>query len=256
VKLTGNFSQFCNLVFVGAALSCGLQASVYNVVTDFHDPTISTSVWSYGTSTTAGGTLTPFPAYTNGYFGGTPNNNPGQPSGDAGYYREPQSGNYFLPAILKNTTAGDLNFVNTVTWPNSVLLLHPGADGAYAVVRFTAPSTSTYSVQGLFVGLDHVGPTTTDVHVLPSNGDPGFSGTVNNFGVNHPFSFTTNLTAGQHIDFAVGFGDNQNLYYDSTGLSASISATPEPGFYGLMALGMAGLGTVVIRRRRNSTSAA
>jgi hypothetical protein len=133
-----------------------------------------------------------------------------------------------------------------------VLLLHPGADGQYAIVRFTAPAAATYSVSGIFIGLDNQNRTTTDDHIF-TPADNLYAASVNSSTYSHAFSFTRALAANETLDFSVGYGPD-NLYYDSTGLSATISPTPEPGFYGLMALGLAGLGTVVIRRRNNSSS--
>jgi hypothetical protein len=159
-----------------------------------------------------------------------------------------------LPAVLKNTTSSALDVVGTVHFPNDVLLLHPGADGQYAIVRFTAPTAATYSVSGIFVGLDNQNRTTTDDHIYTST-DNLYSASVNSSTYSHAFSFTKVLAADETLDFSVGYGPD-SLYYDSTGLSATISPTPEPGFYWLMSLGLAGLGTVVIRRRKNSTTAA
>ena len=54
----------------------------------------------------------------------------------------------------------------TVAVPPDVLDLHPASDGRDSVVRWSAPLAGVYEIIGFFEGLDFVGPTTTDTHVL------------------------------------------------------------------------------------------
>jgi hypothetical protein len=219
----------------------------FSAVNDFPNtatvPVSSNGVWSYGYSLT----LQPFnfqlaTTATNNYFGQY-----GGAPGAVGFYTpetNASTGPYPLPAVLKNTTGANYSALTIPNWPPNVLLMHPGPNNEYSVIRFTAPTSATYSVTGLFTGLDDHG-TTTDVHVsIPALGGSAsqFSGNVNGFGPSstQPFSFTAALTQGQSVDFAVGYGNN-NLYYDSTGFDATITATPEPGFYGFLTLGLSGL---------------
>jgi Ca2+-binding RTX toxin-like protein len=76
--------------------------------------------------------------------------------------------------------------------------------------------------------MDFVGPTTTDVHVL-HNGVSLFDGVVNGYGPGSGPSFSGNVsvTAGDTIDFAVGYGPDGNCYFDTTGIAATIT-TPAP----------------------------
>jgi len=41
------------------------------------------------------------------------------------------------------------------------------------------------------------------------------------------FALTETLTAGEHLDVAVGFGSDGNYYNDSTGLSMQIATAPD-----------------------------
>jgi hypothetical protein len=113
------------------------------------------------------------------------------------------------------------------TVPPHALGLHPGPSGEYAVLRFTAPACGVYRVSGQFYALDANGDgTTTDVWILPNNSTTGaFSGNVNYYAMLKVSSFTSivfHLTKGSTLDFEVGFGSDNNYYFDSTGLNAVI----------------------------------
>lgn len=217
-------------------------ATVYSAVNDFPNvPASATNgVWSYGYSSS----LTPVSfvldnTTTTDFFGNG--------DGAVGFYTpssSPAYGSYPLPAVLKNTSAGDINVVTVTNWSNNLLLLHPGPAGDYSIVRFTAPVAATYTVSGIFTPLDsdptNVSATITTastVYSTTSDASP------------HSFIFNTTLGVGQTVDFAVGFGVSNSLYNDSTGFNATITATPEPGLYGLVALGFSGL-IVAVRRRK------
>ena len=130
-----------------------------------------------------------------------------------------------VPAVHRNTTAGAVSYVGTVTQPADMLNLHPGPAGQYCVVRFIVPASGTYRLSGAFKGLDFgYEQTSTDVGVLV-NADaskPLVGGKVVGFGATHTFDTTVPLTGGDTLDFFVGFGGD-NYYDDSTGLRAVIS---------------------------------
>ena len=222
---------------------------VYNAVADFNasgtTPAQSTNgAWTYGYSTSLGGTFVLHNTATGNYFG--------SPAGAAGFYT-PLDGNA-LPTVIKNTNAGALTAGTITNWTPDLLLMHPGQGAQYSVVRFTTPTAGDYTVSSLFQGLDSKGPTTTDVHVR-LNGIDLFSSNVSTYGP-PPVAYSSGgslaLLAGDTLDFAVGLSANPNdntFYYDSTGFDATISATPEPG-----TLVLFGVGTVMawwlLRRKR------
>ena len=129
--------------------------------------------------------------------------------------------------------------------------MHPGPQDQYSVIRFTAPSAGTYQLATSFYGLDFVGPTTTDVHVL-LDGTSLFNGEVDGFGAGSGPSFRSNLKLlqGDTVDFAVGFGSNGTYFNDSTGITATLAVgIPEPASLILLSIGIAGLGVLAVNRK-------
>lgn len=230
-------------------------AAIYDAVTDFptvnsnSNPVSANGVWAYGFST--GLNPVTFSLDTNAWTGD---------GNAAGFYTTTSSGNYGtynLPEVLKNITGGTIPFgveAGTIgPWQDNLLLLHPGPSGEYSVVQFTAPAAATYVVSGTFVAIGNFSGDTSDSASVTTSG-PNSSSTLlystTSTTPNSNFSFTQSMTQGQTLDFAVGLGPQGQFYYDSTGFDATISATPEPGFYGLLALSLSGVTIVVSRRKR------
>jgi hypothetical protein len=116
---------------------------------------------------------------------------------------------------------------NRAIFPPHALSMHPGPNGEYAVIRFTASAGGAYRVSGQFFALDDNGTgTTTDVWLLKDNQKAdAFSGKIDYFGGAKSASFTSatfSLKKGSTLDFQVGYGTNKNYEYDSTGLIALI----------------------------------
>lgn len=221
-----------------------LSAELYNATNDFSaSPTLPATsanlVWSYGYSTGSGFVLD---TVATAHSPLATNSSDSIPS----YYFDGAS-NPNLPAILKNNSGGLYSFLTISNWDPAYLLIHPGQNNEQSILRFTAPSNSSYNIAAAFIGLDSHG-TSSDVHVIVTNaGAPtaAFDALVL---PSANYSGNVFLAQGDTVDFAVGYGANGNYYYDSTGLNAEISSTPEPGSLALLAGGFIGFAILQVRR--------
>jgi hypothetical protein len=171
-----------------------------------------------------------------------------------------------FPSVAKNTASTIQTAADEVLLPGE-LIMHEapsqndkfpvGGDGAYAVIRFTAPTTGQFSLSAVFEGREtSPTPTTTDVHVL-LNGVSLFDGAVNGFGPPSDQSFATTLAlhTGDRLDFAVGLG-NGSFLGDTTGLDATITnAVPEPSTFTMTGVLATCSGLVFWQRKRRSIPA-
>ena len=211
------------------------RAALYDVVSDFSPTNNPNGVWKYGTTSTLGGGFSQLAGQTT--------------CAGEGW----GSGGAIFPLIVKNLYGVTVHCNNAFVSPNE-LLLHPGQSGQLAVIRFTAPSADTYFFNGQFYGVEPPGAS-TDVHVL-ANSVAMFNDFVIGTGAPHLFSGSVALLAGGTLDFAVGFGPDNNYQYDATGLMAVIctgescvsNQAPTPGALALLGLGLLGLGAT--RRRK------
>lgn len=217
-------------------------AHAYDPVADF---SISNNqnvagVWSYGQSATLGGAFNLLPTAEPNYpFNTNLESWRGAANGLGGGF----------PYISHNKTNTTQTFL-TVTHPADELLLHPGPNGEYAVLRFVAPTAGVYRFQGTFTGRDS-GPATTDVSIRQNLATALFGAGINISGGGNAAVFDVSpiLAAGDSIDFSVGFG---NGFYgnDSTGLrlGATPAEVPEPSSVALLALPAFVIGVIVRRR--------
>ncbi|HEY1770115.1 MAG TPA: hypothetical protein VGG02_07655 [Chthoniobacterales bacterium] len=133
-----------------------------------------------------------------------------------------------VPQVAHNTHPVPVTVnTNPIIIPPRALVLHPGPDGSYAVLRFTVPTDGAYKVSGQFYALDdNAAGTTTDVWILPNEDkSKAFSARVDYKAGAKMASFTSRmfqLKKGDTLDFEVGYGGNKNYEYDSTGLAAII----------------------------------
>lgn len=155
-----------------------------------------------------------------------------------------------FPLVFHNGTAHTIVTAGTVSVAPGQLALHPDPGNEYSVLRWTAPRNDAVSIKSVFSGLDFVGPTSTDVHVL-HNGSPLFADDVQGFGSGSAVTFNSvlNVVQGDTIDFAVGFGRNGSFFFDSTALSATIASVPEPSARALLSVGTVGFLFYGWRRR-------
>jgi hypothetical protein len=215
-------STFATL-FCLAALGFPHAASAYDAAGDFSSTSNPDGVWSYGSSTSLAGTFVLDTTNTASFHG----------LGLSGWLVNNPSTD-FAPYVIHNGTASPITYVNT-TWQPGQLALNPGGS-AYALVRWTAPSSGLYDINATFSGLSSIGAS-TDVHILLDNVSI-FNSAVNGSPAPTSYSGIQSVLAGDRIDFAVGFGGNGNDQEDVTGLSATITAVPEPGTLGLVVTGL------------------
>jgi hypothetical protein len=155
------------------------------------------------------------------------------------------------PASIYNPTQRVITIPGLQLQPGQ-FAFHPGPNGEYEVARLKLSSAGDYSISGTFAGAATNG-TTTDVHIL-LNGVSIFDGVVNGFGAGTgpSFSLTRSLSAGDSLDFAVGYGSNLNFISDTTALSAQITtAVPEPATFLLLGVGALLLMPLIHRRSKN-----
>jgi hypothetical protein len=107
------------------------------------------------------------------------------------------------------------------TWPARQVALHPGPQGEYSVVRWTAPAADRYRIAAAFTGLHQA---TTDVHLF-HNGRSQFAALLNLGGNPNTATHTHELTLAKDdtLDFVVGWG-NGHYGSDSTALTATIES--------------------------------
>lgn len=123
------------------------------------------------------------------------------------------------PHVYFNSTESTINFANTVSVPARSIQMHPGPNGVFAVVRWTAPATGTYAIAGAFRGNDTVAGARTAS--IQKNGIEVFTGAVLGLGSLVAFNTVNTLATGDTLDFLVDpTGAHQN---DSTGLTLTIS---------------------------------
>jgi hypothetical protein len=227
----------------GLALACLLSAGTagaaplaWNATSDF-SMSQAGGVWSYGTTGTS----------LDGAF-----NAFSQATSIAGY-------DYWSGASYAQIgKAGPSGFASgTVSVPAGSLNVSPGSSGEYAVLRFTAQTAGAYSISAAFWGDDFAGPTTTDVHVR-LDGTDLFGGEIASYGQANGLSWSGPiiLSAGQALDFVVGYGANKTYNYDNTGLDVTVSkleaSVPEPGTLAGISLGFSMLAASRRRSRRQS----
>lgn len=204
-------------------LAGSAHAQIYNATTDFGIASNPLGVWTYGFSSTLGGSLTLFdttiagPPFV-GWAHSTVN--------DLG-----------TPTIAKNISGGSLFGI-----PDGFVTLHPGAS-TLTVLRFTAPTTNSYSLASQFFSGDGGETTGFVLH----NGATLFSDTTTSD--NPTFNTVVSLLAGDTLDIVVGQGSD-GYFSDNTPVAATLSvaggsSAPEPGTVVLLLAG-----TLVCCRRR------
>lgn len=210
------------LAFVFAALLSSTAVHAGNAAAEFSASSNPAGAWSYGWTDTLGSSFTLFTNQTS-YDGK-----------DFWYGNQPPfGGSPGYPTVLRSNAV-----------PSDMLLEHPGPAGEYAVLRWTSPVDQTVGVSAEFTAQDPH-PTSTDVHLL-LNGVSLLSGLINSASDTVSFLQAMSFKQGDKLDFAVGYGSNNNYFYDTTGIRATVGPVPEPT---TVSLCLAGLLFVVWRAR-------
>ncbi len=131
------------------------------------------------------------------------------------------------PCVTFNATDHALSGYG-ITWQPGQLALHPGINGEYSVVRWTAPIGGKAAINTTFSSIAE--RATTDVHVL-HNGTALFDGLINleSSGATAEHGAEIDVAKGDTVDFAVGWG-NGNYGADTTALAALITMATGESF--------------------------
>jgi hypothetical protein len=182
----------------------------YDAARDFSIISNPNGVWSYGWTSSLG---SPLNLYTV--------TDTTSVSGISAWLR---SGTYYIdpPLIAHNDT--DSVICVPVCVPPALLNVHPGPNDELTVVRWTAPTSGNFFFQGVVVGLDRGGPTTTGFYLVHNSSDILFSTQINVYRLPVTFHHVLTVSAGDTLDFAVDFGQNGNYFGDSTGIQFMVTA--------------------------------
>jgi hypothetical protein len=224
-----------------AATAFGAQAAtVYDVVGDF-----GSSPFSYGAGN-AGSTFVPL-SYTAANCVGT--------AGLSCYNNPANVNEYTFPAIAKNTTTGTLVFYTNVIAPDQLFVQAP--QGSDAIIRFTAPTASSYHIDTTFARADYTNNGDGSlVGVYGGNallGSQTLAASYQGPGSSYTFDQTIYLTAGETVDFFQNA--KSNIYWDGTSFAGTITAVPEPGVWAMMIAGLVMMGAMLRRRRTGALTA-
>jgi hypothetical protein len=219
-------SIFATLLPLGAAV-----AQTYSVSSDFSTSNNPNGPWTYGWLNSLGGSFTAYSQIETISGSG----------GNVYGWIDPNHVTSFDPVDLYNPNATAMAF-STAILPAGAAAFHPGPNDEISDFRFTVPAAGNYAFNFTFEGADTHG-TTTDVHIY-TNGQNVYSADVNGFGASSAESFSgmLSLNSGQIVDIGVGFGTNGNYLNDTTMISGTISAVPEPSTWIVTAAGLALIG--------------
>jgi hypothetical protein len=209
-KVTRLGAEDAALPLSQTASSQEYPTSEYNALEDFSIASNPNGAWSYGWVNSLGDPLTLYTVAENTC-------DPGM----SGWIRLSPCDSSSLPGIFHNDT-GERLCLYTWCLPPTYLLMHPGPDGQLSVLRWTAPSTGMFLIEGEFTGVDYAYPTTTDVHVLVNSTKSLLSGPINSYRLPLTFQMKLFVASGDAVDFAIGYGYNGAFWGDATGVRFAV----------------------------------
>jgi parallel beta-helix repeat protein len=198
-----------NVIAQDASLITSNSSVTYDALNDFSVAGNPNGAWSYGDVGNINGTA--FNLYTFSQTNAPPGldlwgNNVGFPGNST---------------VLKNITNGTVNYA-TIVQPTNLLNL--SVQNSYPDVRFTAPATGSYNINGLFERIDTASAShPTNVRVIKNGTTVLFSmDNLGGYAVPVPFSLNqVSLNAGDTIDFFAGPAADAS--FDSTGFEVTIT---------------------------------
>ncbi|MGC8643396.1 MAG: glycoside hydrolase family 2 TIM barrel-domain containing protein, partial [Isosphaeraceae bacterium] len=125
------------------------------------------------------------------------------------------------PCVTRNAASEEVRMLG-ITWQPGQVAFHPGRDGEFAVVRWTAPARERVTLAAQFQSIaEH---TTTDVHIL-HNGKPLWKSLINLEGKGPEAWFTAQVDVkpGDTIDSVCGWG-NHDYGADTTALAVTLKS--------------------------------
>jgi len=181
------------------------SGKLYDVARDFSSSKNPAGAWSYGNAASPGGDFTLITENN----GGTDLNSWTGASGSA---------------VTKNISVSAVDDPgNSLHWEPGDLSFHPGSDGTYCVIRWTAPESGTCEITAIFELIDQQA-NNTDVHILHESHELY---TVELQGYMDVQSFISGsaikVARGETIDFVLGYGSGMSYFEDSTKIDAQIT---------------------------------
>jgi hypothetical protein len=125
------------------------------------------------------------------------------------------------PCVTRNPTTRAIKALG-ITWAPGQLAFHPGRNGEYGVVRWTAPAEESVRISAVFTSIAE--KATTDVHLL-HNGQSLHDDLINLQGRGRESRFQKSAVVkkGDTLDCVVGFG-NGDYGADTTALAVRIQS--------------------------------
>ncbi len=125
------------------------------------------------------------------------------------------------PCVTRNSTDRVIKALG-IAWQPGQIAFHPGRDGEYAVVRWTAPADDKVEFAAAFQSIAE--RATTDLHVI-HNGKSLFDTVINlqGKGPEAKFSATIEVKAGDTLDAVCGWG-NRSYGADTTALTVKVKS--------------------------------
>src|SRR5437588_2675412 len=193
----------------GSAQTQNPETPDYDAVQDFSIISNPNGVWSYGWQSSLG---SPLNLYT-----------VTDTTSISGMSAWLESGTYFAnPPYVAHNATSNVICVSTFCVPPTCLHLHPGPNNEVTVVRWTAPSSGAFRVQGAVAGLDHA-PTTTRFYEVVNSNRILLSAPIDSYRSPVLFHHVLTVSAGYTVDFAVDFGQDGNYFGDSTGIEFKVT---------------------------------